>query len=549
MPTSITNYLSKSYQWILKGTLVSTSARSLLIGIVILLAEVIVRARYDVVPIGEPYWIPIFSLVFGLLISYARSLVAALILTIFLVLGYAIQFFSISNYGYFITPIKLWLLFEKFLEVIVSGRDAVKTMGVTIFALTLVFISFFSLVWTRKNIPKKSHWVSIIAVAVVLFYPIRQTINSTNTLGRLPAMYHSTIKNTFYTWGFFTSRTVPEELLGHSKVKPFSSPSPAKTSNGLADNIVVIMGESLSSKYMSAFDYPETTTPWLDEQKSLSNTFFAEGFSGGLFTDVSLPFFFNSVAKPNGVKQIGSGNSNLFRLAKENGYTTHFYSTQANYGLSLMSLVGLQWVDNYDDSFSLTNNSYQGVLDMELMNWLKKVDLNKKNLIVLHQTGSHMPYADRTPDDYKPFGSETDYAEYMNSVHYTDDLIRQIQQYIVDHDSPSWALLMTSDHGQYVTKNTAGHGNFLQRSNYTVPIYLSSGVPDIIKLAQTQLGQCKSVFQIQLSHYLAEIMGFSYPNNNGCKSGYIAGSRLTGDNGFLHIKQEKDNESSELVYE
>ncbi|MFC5078968.1 Putative phosphoethanolamine transferase YhbX [Vibrio thalassae] len=399
----------------MKGTLFSAATRSILVGIVLLVAEALVRAHYDIVPIGEPYNIPLFVLIFGLLISYSRSWLAAGILGGFLFVSYAIQLFSISNYGYFITPIKLWLLFEKFLEVLISGKDAAKTMGVTFFAILLVFSGIFLLFRGRKNIKHKKHWVSIIAVAVVLFYPIRQTINQSNTLGRLPAMYHSTIKSSFYTWGYFAARVVPEEVFGLSRVKPFQSDAPSHASSGNAHNIIVIMGESLSSEYMSVYGYSEPTTPWLEEQSKKANRFIAEGYSGGLFTDVSLPFFFNAIAKPNGVKQIGSGDTNIFRLAKENGYTTHFYSTQANYGLSLVSMLGRGWIDHYDDSYSITNNSYKGVLDSELLNWLDGVDLNQKNLIILHQTGSHMPYAERTPDSYKPFGSDSDYGVFQGS--------------------------------------------------------------------------------------------------------------------------------------
>lgn len=530
------------------GTLPSAAVRSLIVGVLLLVAEAIVRAHYEIVPIGEPYNIPVIAVVFGLLISYSRSWIAAALLGGFLWVAYAIQLFSISNYGYFITPIKLWLLFEKFLEVLISGKDAARTMGTTFFAIALVSLGLVSLFAARKNITRKKHWVSVLTIAVVIFYPVRQTINQSNTLGRLPVMYHSTIKSSFYTWGYFAARVVPEEVFGLSRVSPFASDAPAQVSDGEAHNIVLIMGESLSSKYMSVFGFSEPTTPWLEAQAKQRNRFLAEGYAGGLFTDVSLPFFFNAIPKPNGVKQIGSGDTNIFRLAKKNGYETHFYSSQPNYGLSLMSMLGKGWIDHYDDSFSMTNNSYEGVLDGELLTWFNTVNLNKRNLIVLHQTGSHMPYADRTPDSYKPFGSGSDYAEYMNSVHYTDDLIKQVQSRLEQKAGENWVLIMTSDHGQYVTKNTAGHGNFNHESNYKVPVYISSDKSSNIDLAQTALGQCEKVFQIQLSHYLTELLGFNYPTSPNCAKGYVAGSRLTGDNGFLKVDNREEKESV-IVYE
>ncbi|GAL37604.1 hypothetical protein JCM19240_751 [Vibrio maritimus] len=129
-------------KWLMGGTVISAAVRSLIVGILLLVAEAIVRAHYDIVPIGEPYNIPIIAVVFGLLISYSRSWIAAALLGGFLWMAYAIQLFSISNYGYFITPIKLWLLFEKFLEVLISGKDAAKTM-----ALPSLRLLLFHWVW------------------------------------------------------------------------------------------------------------------------------------------------------------------------------------------------------------------------------------------------------------------------------------------------------------------------------------------------------------------------------------------------------------------
>ncbi|SUA20768.1 sulfatase [Neisseria gonorrhoeae] len=41
-------------------------------------------------------------------------------------------------------------------------------------------------------------------------------------------------------------------------------------------------------------------------------------------TAVSLPSFFNVIPHANGLEQISGGDTNMFRLAKEQGYETYF---------------------------------------------------------------------------------------------------------------------------------------------------------------------------------------------------------------------------------
>ncbi|EJS91658.1 DcaA, partial [Pasteurella multocida subsp. multocida str. Anand1_cattle] len=50
--------------------------------------------------------------------------------------------------------------------------------------------------------------------------------------------------------------------------------------------------------------------------------------------------------RPNGLEQIVSGRTNLFRLAKERGYQTYFYSAQPENQMMIMSIMGKTWVDH-----------------------------------------------------------------------------------------------------------------------------------------------------------------------------------------------------------
>ncbi|MGN6992520.1 sulfatase-like hydrolase/transferase, partial [Neisseria sp. P0009.S003] len=68
-----------------------------------------------------------------------------------------------------------------------------------------------------------------------------------------------------------------------------------------------------------------------------------QSYSAALMTAVSLPSFFNEIPNAKGYEQISSGDTNMFRLAIEQGYETYFYSAQAEYEMAILNLIGKKW--------------------------------------------------------------------------------------------------------------------------------------------------------------------------------------------------------------
>ncbi|USD65281.1 sulfatase-like hydrolase/transferase [Vibrio sp. SCSIO 43136] len=521
---------------------------SFLVGAIVVACETAVRHYYEVIPADNPLESFFIGTILALIVCFSGIKAITWMFLAFIGAVYLIQFGSIATYGFFISPIKLWLLFEKFLEVLDSGKDSIAhSLVATLCAVTI--LASLVVMASKANHKKKSIWASALALVVMLFYPIKQIANPENLLGIKPYNEHSAFKSALYTLGYFSAHTIPQEVFGQSNVAQFVRPAPERIKAPEFQNIVFVMGESLSSKYVGALGFEKNTTPWLAEQAKRDDRYLGEGFSGGLFTDVSLPYFFQSVVKPNGTRQIAQSNANLFKMAKEQGYTTHFYSAQTSYGLSLVSMIGRQWIDHYDDSFSITHDGRESVLDMELLNWLKQVNLKDKNFIVLHQMGSHMPYSIRTPKEFKKFGEDSSYNEYLNSVYYTDELMKQLQNYLEQNTTGKWSFIMTSDHGQYVTANASGHGSFSAESNYLVPVYIASNDHLVAQKATRSLGACSVSFQVQLSDFIANQLGFDFDTPTNCDKGYVAGASRSGDSGYLEIIHQPDGSTTkELMY-
>ena len=87
--------------------------------------------------------------------------------------------------------------------------------------------------------------------------------------------------------------------------------------------------------------------------------------------------------------------------------------------------------------------------DGDLLNYLKKVDPNKNNFVVLHFMGSHEDCINRYPQDFAKFSKPNEFdmiKNYDDSLAYTDHVLKVIHQYAVSNLNLQ-AMLYFSDHG------------------------------------------------------------------------------------------------------
>jgi glucan phosphoethanolaminetransferase (alkaline phosphatase superfamily) len=241
----------------------------------------------------------------------------------------------------------------------------------------------------------------------------------------------------------------------------------------------------------------------------------------------------NVEKRPNAIDDIISNKTNLFKLAKDSGYTTHWISAQSNDGFSyIRSYIGLKNIDLYIDSthygYSKYDNAYDSVLEKEI----KKIDFTKRNFIVLNMIGSHSPYELRVPKSFHPFNNEGTLSNYNNTVAYTDKIISNILKEI-KQKAGKVLFVFTSDHGQSVQKNSYGHGNINNPLHYQVPLIIYTHNfklnSNIKKLLSDEEYTSHNNMSLMVSYYL----GYDTLKYMDTNITYINGNQLSGNGGYL----------------
>jgi len=314
----------------------------------------------------------------------------------------------------------------------------------------------------------------------------------------------------------------------------------------IVDNIVFIIGESLSASYAGSLGYEKPTTPFLSLEKTNPNSIVKKAFSAGLVTDVSVPFLINMIQAPNAAKQIFSLKTNLFRLSKKQDYKTFLFSAQSEAASNFLPILGVEYMDQVQTAFKYTKDVEKEIDDKYLVDFFDEQSFAKRNFIVLQQNGSHEPYNEKYPKSFNNFGNDTLKKHYLNSITYTDFIIKEIVEK-AKSSFKNYVVIYSSDHGQHVTDTSGGKGNFEYASNYEVPLYITTNSKEVLALAKEIFESCKYSLHVQISEFIALLMGYEVAKSR-CEEGFVSGLRLTGNSGYLHITQDKNKTQRNVMY-
>jgi glucan phosphoethanolaminetransferase (alkaline phosphatase superfamily) len=223
---------------------------------------------------------------------------------------------------------------------------------------------------------------------------------------------------------------------------------------------------------MNIYGYERETFPRLSRKLAEDDGFMtAMGESGGIATATSTLLFFNGVREPANAQELAKGTANLFKLAKERGFETYYYSNQES-----RLTMGLQ--SKYIDHLE-TNDAnpvfFARYKDEGLVKMLEEIDFSKgKHFVVLHMRSPHSPYENRYKGREAEFEkfvpAETadnrfDYTvnTYDNALLYTDMVLdKMVTLYLEKTENTKSSLYMTADHGQLFNfQGHWGHNNLL----------------------------------------------------------------------------------------
>lgn len=223
--------------------------------------------------------------------------------------------------------------------------------------------------------------------------------------------------------------------------------TPKVCDDGKPRTVIMVIGESANRDYMSAFaKLDRETTPWLSEMAKHPNTIlFPNAYSCAMVTVNSLERALTERNQYNGKPFFES--VSVIDIAHKLGYRVHWYSNQGHLG-SFDTPVTL--VADTADVAKWTHQQLNKVsYDEALLDFLDEVDPRVNNFVVLHLKGSHFNFANRYPAAeamWQPQpGEDRNVVNYLNSIHYTDGILRRIFDYARDRLSLD-AMVYFSDH-------------------------------------------------------------------------------------------------------
>lgn len=436
--------------------------------------------------------------------------------TFFLSLPIILSFSEMGHYSYYATPIhpsEIWLG----LQVHEIGGVLAEEARHVVIPLIMVLLPLFGSIFLNWKLSPRHQYRSVTALVIALFFffPVYNYYAPLEaTFGRNPDPARQMGIDFHQSFMFFMGKILPQKITGGIIPSEPNSSMYLKFDSqeeSIWDKIVLIVGESLSKRHMSLYDYERETTPFLKTLRNSPDFFYTTGISSGVNTDVSVSYLLNLAFGSPGKMKSSLMEHCLFKLAKGQRFGTHF--------LSIQTLEQLKYIAPYLCSSSIDDfrpmemvaphtPNPMAARDRDLIppfaELLKK---DSKDFIVLHQRGSHGPWSLRSTPDSKVFvprhEKDGPVADYDNSVVEFDLFMRDLVETLRKSDKKT-LVIYVSDHGEALGENNRwGHG-LLIREAFEVPMLILSvnrSLPERIQEFPNPLTQ------YGLSLFLTEAMG------------------------------------------
>ncbi len=483
----------------------------------------------------RPYTLAVLFIVSFLLLALRSRLAVNGLLGLFFLLQLS-QLLHIAYFGTSFAPHEIRMLFDDLGEV---NESLAGVQSLVMPPLLIMLASYAALgMLFRFSVPYRLH-ASLAAwplVLILLILPV-SAFSSNQSQRFYPNPKTYTLENALRSFSFFLARDLPSHLISPNEQlwQPYT---PEKMGPAVRANIIVIMGESLTPAHMSLFGYGRDTTPLLDRLRTNPDFIYQPGIAAGTATKVSLPMFYNITREPGNLRHIFRQESNLVKLARAEGFLTHYYSTQT---ANLSTFSGIEYADK-----SLTVDDFGPELqerrDEALLDLLKRVDLSRPNFVILHQRNSHSPYDRNYPPEYAVFNTaqagdanQHRVDTYDNSVRYTDHLLVELINDLKARSSLPVYVLFTSDHGEMLGEKGGqfGHG-MLTEEVARVPFifYAHNGDESRIDAARKLVNPT----HYEMGRLIAGLLGYRIENPNEQEGVYyLNGTDLSGSEGYRQV--------------
>lgn len=421
---------------------------------------------------------------FFLFFSFAKGHKTRYLLLSFLMILNFFQMVHLSYFGTQILPSEFSLIFTQAHEiapVLITEFQHLLISGLlTIVPLALGFWAFRKL---KTALAFKT--VPVLFALYFAYNPIRTYVTG-NTWGRQPSTRELSGMNVYLSLSYFLGKILPHKLSSSNASLEENESLKLKVTEGKQsewDNIIVVQGESLTPNHMSLFGYDLKTTEYLDSIKEDRRFFHVRGLSSGVSTDISVAFFLNLGYGHAGSIKAAKGEHCLFKLAKEKGRSTHFFSTQSAQQLRYIApYVCSAYLDDYRslENISPATANSDAAVDRDMLPKLDALlQTEGQKFVILHQRGSHGPWKLRfTPEADKFKNADERIAYYDNSVVEFDLFWKELST-LLSKQKTKTLLIYLSDHGEAVGEHKRwGHG-FLHPTSFEIPMLIQSFNEDL----------------------------------------------------------------------
>lgn len=398
------------------------------------------------------------------------------IIFIFIQSIYFIHFSFISYFGKDVTHIDMYLFITHITDTFETFFDILYIFTTPLIITLAVLIIIFRI--NLKEV-KVNTLLILIPLFILLFY--------------LP-------KNIYDKNIIFFKELVNLSTLKHKQIiidKNDKQLKPLKSSN---INIVFIIGESLRAK-----EHMEIKLDIFEEYN------YKTIYSAATNTDVVLPLLLNGT---NDLQELNLSN-NLFKLAKNNNYTTSFISTQ--------SKISLQYITPYLSKDHIDKFNIMGSRDdKDLLNKLH-LDKDKPILTIMQMQGSHSPY--RYYPSYDKDKNAT--INYYGSSYYSDKILSSLIKSVKEIKKPT-VFIFTSDHGEFIGLNGKyGHNSF-EKEIYQVPFVVFNNFDLDIDIN-------KIVSHLDIYNLILWLISYKEQQIKAINPIIVNGTMITGEDGFIKI--------------
>ncbi len=265
------------------------------------------------------------------------------------------------------------------------------------------------------------------------------------------------------------------------------------------DTVVVAIGEAALKDRMGIYGYEKQTTPFL---ASIEPAVF-DAISPTNQTRYSIPMMLTGATTEDFDAFYQS--PSIITTLRECGYETFWISNQGKVGRFESNITTIAM--EADKKYFINSLGWQQAgYDEQILEHLADASSRPggKRAYFVHLIGSHVDYRKRYPSDRTMSPAVDVESHYDNTLYYTDHVLSRIFDLFRDD---RLLLVYVSDHGEVVSNEKFGHGNFPSfKDEFRIPLVVWSD--DRRRVSQLQAASTGKVINAEsLDRFLGYLLG------------------------------------------